>query len=120
MYAAMPAGPALTAEEGQRLGSATGLFAPAWRDRGDAAERLIALARSDKGSRPLVIQGVDAVSGTIQNLGITLPTGVGGSAAVAGRWDVRHGRLLLLARRGNSNPGLDYWVVQVLARNAES
>jgi hypothetical protein len=59
------------------------------------------------------------VSGTIQNLGIALPTGVGGSAAVAARWDVRHGRLLLLARRGNSNPGVDYWVAQVLARDAE-
>jgi PEGA domain len=120
LFAAIPAGPALTAEEGQRLGSATGLFAPAWLDTGDAAERLIALARSDKGSRPLVIQGVDAVSGTIQNLGIALPTGVGGSAAVAARWDVRHGRLLLLARRGASSPGLDYWVVQVLAQGARS
>jgi hypothetical protein len=120
LFAAIPAGPALTAEEGQRLGSATGLFATAWLDTGDTAERLIALARSDKGSKPLVIQGVDAASGAIQNLGITLPTGVGGSAAVAARWDVRHGRLLLLARRGNSNPGLDYWVVQVLALDAES
>jgi hypothetical protein len=120
LFAAIPAGPALTAEEGQRLGSATGLFAPAWLATGDVAERLIALARSDKGSKPLVIQGVDAVSGAIQNLGITLPTGAGGSAAVGARWDVRHGRLLLLARRGNANPGLDYWVVQVLARDAES
>jgi hypothetical protein len=120
LFAAMPAGPALTAEEGKRLGSATALFAPTWVDTGDAAERLIALERSDKASRPLVVQGVDAVSGMIQDLGIALPTGVGGPAAVAARWDVHHGRLLLLARRGNSNPGLNYWVVQVLARDAES
>jgi PEGA domain len=120
LFAAMPAGPALTAEEGQRLGSATGLFAPTWLDPGGASERVIALARSENGSRPLVIKGVDAENGMIQNLGIALPAGVGGSGAVAARWDVRHGRLLLLARRGNSNPGLDYWVVQVVARDADS
>ena len=120
MFAAMPAGPALTAEEGQRLGSATGLFAPAWLGTGDADQRLIAIARSDKGSRPLVIQAVDAARGATENLGIALPAGVGGNGAVAGRWDVRHGQILLLARRGDANPGLDYWVVQVLARDAGS
>jgi hypothetical protein len=121
LFAVMSAGPALTAEEGQRLGSATGLFAPTWLDTGDGgAKRLIALGRSDKGSKPLVIQGVDAVSGATENLGIALPTGVGGSAAVAARWDVRHGRLLLLARQGNSTAGLEYWVVQVMARDDES
>jgi hypothetical protein len=121
LFAAMPAGPAVTAEEGQRLGSATGLFAPAWLGTGDGGgKRLLALARSDKGSKPLVIRGVDALSGATEDVGIELPAGVGGSSAVAARWDVRHGRLLLLARRADSNPGLDYWVVQVLARNAES
>ena len=35
LFAAMPAGPALTAEEGQRLGAATGLFAPTWLDTSD-------------------------------------------------------------------------------------
>ncbi len=118
LFAAMPAGAALTAEEGQRLGLATGLFAPAWLDTGDAALTLIALARSDKGSRPLVIQGVDALSGATENLGIALPAGIGGTGAVAARWDVHHGRLLLVARRGDSNPGLDYWLVQILARDA--
>jgi len=63
---------------------------------------------------------VDAVSGATENLGIALPIGVGGSAAVAARWDVRHGRLLLLARQGNSTAGLEYWVVQVMARDDES
>jgi len=120
LFAALPAGPGLTAEEGQRLGLAIGLFGPAWLDTGDAAKTLVAVARSDTGSKPLMIQGVDSVSGATVNLDIALPTGVGGSASVAARWDVRHGRLLLLARRGNSNPGLDYWVVQVMARDAES
>jgi hypothetical protein len=121
LFAAMPAGPALTAEEGQRLGSATGLFAPTWLDTGDGgAKMLLALARSEKGSKPLMIRGVDAVSGATEDFGIELPAGVGGSSAVAARWDVRHGRLLLLARRADANPGLDYWVVQILARDAES
>jgi len=121
LFSAMPAAPALTAEEGQRFGSASGVFAPTWIGTDDGGgQKLIALSRSDKGSKPLVIQGIDALSGALQSLGITLPTGVGGVGAVAARWDVRHGRLLLLARRGASSPGLDYWVVQVLAQGAKS
>ena len=121
LFSAMPAAPALTSEEGQRFGSATGVFAPTWIGTdGGSGHKLIALSRSDKGSKPLVIQVIDAAGGALQNLGIVLPTGVGGAGAVAARWDVRHGRLLLLARRGDSSPGLDYWMVQVLAPGAES
>jgi hypothetical protein len=121
LFSAMPAAPALTAEEGQRFGSATGVFAPTWIETDDAGgQRLIALSRSDKGSKPLVLQGIDAAGGALQNLGMVLPRGVGGSGTVAARWDVRHGRLLLLARRGDSSPGLDYWMVQILAQGAES
>jgi hypothetical protein len=121
LFSAMPAGPALTAEEGQRFGSATGVFAPTWLGTDDdSGQKLIALSRSDKGSKPLVIQGIDAAGGALQNLGIVLPTGVGGAGAVAARWDVRHGRLLLLARPVDSSPGLDYWMVQVLAPGAGS
>lgn len=120
LFSAMPAAPALTAEEGQRFGSATGMFAPTWIGVDDAGgQKLIALSRSDKGSKPLVIEGIDAVGGVPQNLGILLPTGVGGDGTVAARWDVRHGRLLLLARRGDSSTGLDYWMVQVLAQGSK-
>jgi hypothetical protein len=118
LFVAAQTGQALTAEEGQRLGSATGLIAPAW-SAGDEVNgtSLIALARSDKGNRPLVIRGVDAGSGVPQNLDVVLPSVVGGSGIVAARWDLAHGRLLVLARHDNSSSGLlDYWLVQLQAR----
>jgi len=96
---ATPAGHALSAEEGQRLGSATGPIAPAWASRDELnGAVLIALAHSDKGNTPLVIRGIDPVSGTPQNLDIVLPATVGGSGTLAVRWDLAHGRLLVLAR----------------------
>jgi hypothetical protein len=111
LFLTTPAGPALTAEEGQRFGSATGLFGPTWVASDETVgSRLLALGHSDKGGKPLVIRALDAVSGAPQNFDITLPNSVGGSAAVAARWDLRHGRLLVLARRNSS---LDFWLVQV-------
>jgi hypothetical protein len=48
---------------------------------------------------------------------MALPATVGGSSAVAARWDLTHGRLLVLARRDNSSLGLlDYWLVQLRAQ----
>lgn len=121
LFWAIPAAPALTAEEGQRFGSATGLFGVAWIATDDVGgQRLIALARSNNGAKPLVIEALVAAEGTPQNLGIMLAPGVGGSAAAAARWDVRHGRLLLVAPRADSSTGLDYWVVQVLAQGRQS
>jgi hypothetical protein len=118
LFAATPAGPALTAEEGQRLGSPTGLIAPAWSSPDEmAGPSLLALARSDKGNKPLVIRGVDPISGTPQNLDIALPATVGGPGVVTARWDLAHGRLLVLARHNTSSSGLlDYWLVQLRAR----
>ncbi len=115
---ATPTGRALTAEEGQRLGSAAGLIAPTWPSADETGETsLVALARSDQGSRPLVLRGIDPVSGTPQNLDIALPATVGGSRAVTARWDATHGRLLVLARHDNSSPELlDYWLVQLRAQ----
>jgi hypothetical protein len=120
LFSAMPTAPALTAEEGQRFGSATGLFGPTWIPTDDAgSQRLIAVSRSNNGDKPLAIAGIDPVRGSPQNLGILLPTGVGGAATAAARWDIRHGRLLILAPRGDSNT-LDYWVVQVQAERGQS
>ena len=118
LFMATPAGHALSAEEGQRLGSATGPIAPAWASRDELnGAVLIALAHSDKGSRPLVIRGIDPVSGTPQNLDIVLPATVGGSGTLAVRWDLAHGRLLVLARHDNSSSGLlDFWLVQLQAQ----
>ncbi len=121
LFWAIPAAPALTAEEGQRFGSATGLFGAAWIPTDDVGgQNLIALTRSNNGAKPLVIEAIDAAEGTPQNLGIMLAPGVGGSAAAAARWDVLHGRLLLVAPRADSSTGLDYWVVQVLAQGEKS
>lgn len=119
LFTASPGGQGLSAEEGQRLGAVSGLLAPAWTsaDEFDGAT-LIALARSDKGNRPLVLRGIDAVTGVPQNLDISLPAGIGGSGAVAARWDLAHGRLLVLARHDNSRSGLlDFWLVQLHAQS---
>jgi hypothetical protein len=92
------------------------VFDATWLANDEAdSSRLLALGRSDKGTRPIVLRSLDAVSGAPQILDVTLPNGVGGSAAVAARWDVRHGRLLLLARRDNSSAALEFWLVQVRA-----
>src|ERR1700674_1553480 len=74
LFLATPAGPALTAEEGRRLGSGTGLTAPAWQTTaGGGGSGLLALARSAQGSKPLVVRGTDPVDGNVHNLGIELP-----------------------------------------------
>ena len=118
LFVATPVGQGLTAEEGQRLGSGTGLTAPAWASGSELdGAGVLALTRSDRGSKPLIIRGVDAVNGMPQNLDVVLPAAVGGSGVVAGRWDLAHGRLLVLARHDNSNSGLlDYWLVELQAR----
>jgi len=115
LFLATPTGPALTAEEGRRLGTTTGLMAPAWRATTDEGVlSLIALARSEQGNKPLVLRGVDAVDGKVQDLGIELPAGVGGSGAFGVRWDLPQGRLLILSHRDGMNIGvLDYWLVQL-------
>jgi hypothetical protein len=116
LFVGTPAGQALTAEEGSRLGSVTGLIAPAWPSAAMNGANLIALTHSQMGNRPLVVRGVDPVSGVAQNLDIALPTAVGGTGPVAARWDLSHGRLLVLARHDNSSSGqLDYWLVQLRA-----
>jgi hypothetical protein len=117
LFEATPAGQALTAEGGRRLGAGTGLSAPTWAsvDEVDAGN-LVALARSNKGSRPLVLRGVDSNNGALHNLDVTFPAGVGGSGPVAARWDLGHGRLLVLARHDNTGSGLlDYWLVELQA-----
>ena len=121
LFVATPAGQALTAEEGRRLGAGAGLSAPTWAsvDEVDPGN-LLALARSTKGSKPLVMRGIDSSSGALHNLEVSLPPGVGGSGPVAARWDLGHGRLLVLARHDNTGSGLlDYWLVDLQARAAE-
>jgi hypothetical protein len=81
------------------------------------AGNLVALARSNKGSRPLVLRGVDSSNGALHNLDVTFPAGVGGSGPVAARWNLGHGRLLVLARHDSTGSGLlDYWLVELQAQ----
>jgi len=117
LFVATPGSATTNAEQGQRLGSATGLIAPAWpADSSQGGSGLLALARSDQGNRPLLVRGIDPVTGAARDPDITLPPSVAQSGAVSGRWDVAHGRLLVVARRDNSNPALlDYWLVQLRA-----
>ena len=117
LFLATPAGPALSAEEGRRLGIASGLFAPAWRATADRdGPGLLALSRSEQGTKSLVVRGIDSVDGAAQNLGIELPLTVGGSGAVAARWDLAHGRVLIVAHPDGPSAGiLKYWLVQLQA-----
>jgi hypothetical protein len=118
LFTATPASTALAAEQGTRLGSGTGLIAPVWLGAdGVNGARLVALARSEKGNRPPVVRGVDPVSGVLQDLDIALPATVGGTGAVAARWDVARGQLLVPARHDNSSSGqLDHWLLQLRAQ----
>jgi hypothetical protein len=120
LFVATQKGPSLTAEGGRRLGPATGLIAPAWpASNSDPSGELFALARSSQGM-PLTVRGVDPISGAVRNLDVALPPTVGGTGAVVARWDLAHGRLLVLARHDNSNSGLlDYWLVQLRASAGE-
>jgi len=117
LFVATPMGSGLSAEEGTRLGSGTGLLAPAWPTAyGIGGANLIAVARSSKGNRPLIIEGVDRADGAPRSLDIALPTTVGGTGPVAARWDLAHGRVLVLARHDNSSSTqLDFWLVQLRA-----
>jgi hypothetical protein len=121
LFLATPSGPTLTAEEGKRLGPATGLIAPAWRSAINSdGPGLLAIGRSQQGSKPLVVRGIDAGTGAVQDLGLELPSDVGnGPGLLAARWDLAHGRLLVLAHRDGTSAGvLDYWLVQLQATQA--
>jgi hypothetical protein len=77
---------------------------------------VLALARSSQASKPLTIRGVDPSGGAVRSLDIVLPPTVGGSGTVTARWDLVHGRLLVLARHDSGSSGLlDYWLVQLRA-----
>lgn len=55
---ASPAGPALTPEDGRQLGTVTGLAAPTWlAGAGPGGAHVLALVRSDRGSKPQVVRG---------------------------------------------------------------
>jgi hypothetical protein len=103
----------------RRLGTATNLVAPVWRD-GPADGTLLGLVHKEDGA--LGIRSVDAASGEVQDLDGRLPAGTGEGAGLAARWDTVHGRALLLTRASNAvsttsvRPGaLAIWLVSFIA-----
>jgi len=118
LFLATPTAAGLTAEEGQRLGSATGLIAPVWPEVDATGQPdLLALARTGQTAKSLAIRSIDPTTGAVANLDAVLPSGVGGAGTVSARWDLPHSRLLVLAPHDNSNSVLlDFWLVQLAGR----
>jgi len=95
----------LGSEGARPVGTAPGLFAPAWdAGAGPGGSGLLALTRSDSAGKPLVIHGIDVTSGKTREIGVELPSGVGRSGGFTARWDLEHGRLLVVSRASDSSP----------------
>jgi len=81
----------------RRLGPATGTLGPAWRSQ----NTLLGFARQDDGT--LALRSIDPTAGEARDLGVRLPASVAqGAIGLSARWDLRHGRALLLARASTS------------------
>jgi hypothetical protein len=103
----------------RRLGTATNLVAPVWRE-GPADGTLLGLVHQEDGT--IGIRSVDAASGKVQDLDARLPAGTGEGMGLAARWDTERGRALLLTRASNAmttssvKPGpLTIWLVSFVA-----
>jgi hypothetical protein len=102
----------------RRLGTATNLVAPVWRD-GPGDGTLLGLVRQEDGA--IGIRAVDAATGKVQDLDARLPAGTGEGTGLAARWDAERGRALLLTRASNAvtttsvKPGpLTIWLVSFI------
>jgi hypothetical protein len=96
-----------------RIGTQTGTAAPAWRD----ASTLLGFGRHDDGS--LLLRSIDVASGVTHDTGAEFPPGAAQGAGLGARWDVAHGRALLVTRAGTSTSGsstsdLQAWLVSFL------
>jgi hypothetical protein len=106
--------PAGSATQPRRIGSLTNLAAPVWRDE----STIYGFARQDDGS--LSLQAVDIANGTMRDTGARIPPSIVQGGGLAARWDVEHGRALLLTRpnAGASSAsvgGLQAWLVSFLS-----
>jgi hypothetical protein len=106
-------GPAGTSQP-RRIGTVTGLAAPVWRDQ----STIYGFVHRDDGS--LSLQAVDVSSGSEYNTGALIPPGTVQGSGLSARWDVLHGRALLLTHptSGTTNPsptGLQAWLVSFLS-----
>ena len=103
----------------RRLGTATNIVAPVWRD-GPGDGTLLGLVHQEDGA--IGIRSVDTASGKVQDLDAHLPAGTGEGTGLAARWDTERGRALLLTRAANAvtttsvKPGpLTIWLVSFIA-----
>jgi hypothetical protein len=101
------------AAQPRRVGTITGTAAPVWRD----ASTLLGFARHDDGS--LLLRSIDVSSGVAHDTGAEFPPGTAQGTGLGARWDVTHGRALLVTRAGtstsaNSVSDLQAWLVSFL------
>jgi hypothetical protein len=96
-----------------RIGTQTGTAAPVWRD----ASTLLGFARRNDGS--LLLRSMDVSSGVAHDTGAEFPPGTAQGAGLGARWDVAHGRALLVTRAG-STPDLQAWLVSFLPTSGTS
>jgi hypothetical protein len=104
--------------EPRRVGTVTGIAAPVW--RGDAT--LYGFSRRDDGS--LSLRSVDVASGTVHDTGAVIPAGTVQGSGLSARWDIGHGRALLLTHpasgsTGQPTAGLQAWLVSFLSSATE-
>jgi len=101
----------LAASQPHRLGTATNMLAPVWRDDGT----ILGLVRQDNGA--LALRTVDPGSGGSHDPGAQLPAGTGQGSGLAAHWDAQQRRALLLSRpsAGATTPAgtapLQAWLV---------
>ena len=96
----------------RRLGTSVNAFGPAWRSE----RTLLGFARQNDGT--LALWSIEPTSGAVHDLGVRLPAGAAQSAGLSARWDMRHGRALLLSHPPNSGTGgssLQAWLVSFVA-----
>jgi hypothetical protein len=97
----------------RRVGTITGTAAPVWRD----ASTLLSFGRRDDGS--LLLRSIDPSSGVAHDTGAEFPPGTAQGTGLGARWDVAHGRALLVTRGStgtpeSSTPDLQSWLVSFL------
>jgi PEGA domain len=102
-----------SAGQPRRIGTMTGTAAPVWRD----AATLLGFGRRDDGS--LLLRSIDVASGVAHDTGAEFPPGTAQGTGLGARWDVAHGRALLVTRAGTGIPGtspsdLQAWLVSFL------
>jgi hypothetical protein len=119
LFAADLRGSALPDAQPHRLGTAINNFGLVWRYQ----SMLYGFAREDDGT--LALHSVDPTSGAVRDLGARLPAGTAqGTTGLAARWDIRHGKALLLAHAPGaastaiaSGGPLQAWLVSFISPN---